>query len=93
MLARMISVAKELINEAQTGFIEGRGKVEQISNIRLINEKYRASKYVYHNFIDFKKAFNRVWNEALWKTMLKYSIRLGMVSVINHYKIMQKVLC
>jgi len=55
MLARMISVAKELINEAQTGFTEGRGKVEQISNIRLINEKYRASKYVYHNFMISKR--------------------------------------
>ena len=59
----MKSMAKELINEAQAGFTEGRGTVQQISNIRVINEKYiEYKKYVYHNFIDLKKAFNRVWH-------------------------------
>ena len=84
MLTRMKSTAKEPISEAQVGFTEGRGTVEQISNIRLINEKYiEHEKHVYHNYIKFKKAFDRVWHEALWKTILKRNIRLGIVSVIK----------
>ena len=80
----MKSTAKELINEAQVRFTESCGTVEQISSIRLIKQKYiEHQKYVYHNFIDFKKAFDRVWHEALWKTTLKQNIRPGMVSVIK----------
>ena len=91
MLERMKSMAKELINEAQAGCTESFGAVEQISNIRLVNVKYvEHQKYVYQNFIDFKKAFDRVWHEALWKTMLKHNKRPSMVSGINHYMIMQK---
>ena len=40
-LARMKSTAQEIINEAQAGFTEGSGTVEQISNVRIINEKYK----------------------------------------------------
>ena len=76
----MKSTAKELINEAQAVFTEGRGTVEQISSIRLIKEKYiEHQKYVCHNYIDFKKAFDRVWHKELWKTTLKHNIRPGMV--------------
>ena len=31
---------------------------------------------LYHNFIAFKKGFDRVWHEGLWHTMLTYDIRL-----------------
>jgi len=62
----MKPTAREIINEAQAGFTKGRGTVEQIGNVRTINEKYiEHQNYVYHNFIDFKKAFGRVWHEAL----------------------------
>ena len=84
MLARSTSIAEDLLNEAQPGFTEGHGTVEQISNIRLINEKYIAhQRYVYHNFIYFQKAFDRVWHEALWKTMLKHNVRTSMISVMK----------
>ena len=29
---------------------------------------------LYHVFIDFMKAFDRVWHAALWATMKKYNI-------------------
>ena len=34
-------------------------------------------KGIYHVFIDFEKAFDRVLHEALWATMRKYSIKLN----------------
>jgi len=80
----MKPTAKEIINEAQAGFTKGRGTVEQIGNVRTINETYiEHQNYVYHNFIDFKKAFDRVWHEALWLTMLKHNFRPSIVSVLK----------
>ena len=31
-------------------------------------------RQVYHNFIDYKKSFNRVWNEGLWHVMSSFGI-------------------
>ena len=40
--------------------------------------------YLYHVFIDFKKAFDRVWHAALWATMRKYSISTNLFQVIKN---------
>ena len=40
--------------------------------------------YLYHVFIDFKKAFDRVWHAALWATMKKYSISTNLIQVIKN---------
>ena len=37
-----------------------------------------------HVFIDFKKAFNRVWDAALWATMKKYNISTNFIQVIKN---------
>ena len=39
---------------------------------------------LYHVFIDFNKAFDRVWHAALWATMRKYNIGVNLVLVIEH---------
>ena len=38
----------------------------------------------YHVFIDFKKAFDRVWHAALWATMKKYKINANLVRATEH---------
>lgn len=66
------TIKKEL-DDAQAGFQEGCSTTEQICNLRMISEKYMEHhKPLYHNFIDFKKAFDRVWHKALWTVMRKY---------------------
>ena len=35
-------------------------------------------------FIDFKKAFDRVWHAALWATMKKYNISTNLIQVIKN---------
>ena len=35
-------------------------------------------------FIDFKKAFDRVWHAALWATMKKYNISTNLIHVIKN---------
>ena len=42
------------------------------------------SKNVNHVFIDFKKAFDRVWHEALWATVRKYNINASIIRAIEN---------
>ena len=57
--------AEKIIAEEQAGFRAGRSTTEQIFNLRILCEKYlQHQQDLYHVFIDFKKAFDRVWNAA-----------------------------
>ena len=73
ILNRLQLQAEEIIAEEQAGFRAGRSTTEQIFNLRILCEKYlQHQQNLYHVFRDFKKAFDRVWHEALWATMRKY---------------------
>ena len=71
--------------EEQAGFRAGRNTTEQIFNLRILCEKYlQHQQDLYHVFIDFKKAFDRVWHAALWATMKKYNISTNLIQVIKN---------
>ena len=54
-------------------------------NLRILCEKYlQHQQDLYHVFIDFKKAFDRVWHAALWATMKKYNISTNLIRVIKN---------
>ena len=84
ILNRLKPQAEEIIAEEQAGFRAGRSVTEQIFNLRILCEKYlQHQQNLYHVFIDFKKAFDRVWHAALWATMRKYSISANLVRTIE----------
>ncbi|KAI0240103.1 hypothetical protein LSAT2_009185 [Lamellibrachia satsuma] len=63
----------------------GRSTIEQIFNLRILCEKHlQHQQSLYHVFIDFKKAFDKVWHAALWATMKKYNIGSKLVRTIEH---------
>ena len=71
--------------EEQAGFRAGRSTTEQIFKILILREKYlQHQQDLYHVFIDFKKAFDRVWHAALWGTMKKYNISANLIRVITN---------
>ncbi|PVD38790.1 hypothetical protein C0Q70_01413 [Pomacea canaliculata] len=37
---------------------------------------------VYHNFVDFKKAVDRVWHEGLWDTLRSFQVDEGLIRTI-----------
>jgi len=39
--------------------------------------------HLYHNFMDFKKAFDRVWHEALLLALKKHNIHSNLVHLIG----------
>ena len=79
ILNRLKPQAEEIIAEEQAGFRAGRSTTEQIFNLRILCEKYlQHQQNLYHVFIDFKKAFDRVW-----ATMRKYNISANLVRTIE----------
>ena len=61
ILNRLKDKAEELISEKQAGFWPKRSTTEQIFNIRLLIKKHvDHHQDLYDNFIDLKKAFDRV---------------------------------
>ena len=65
LLNRLKPQAEEIIKEEQAGFRAGRSTAEQMFNLRILCEKYlQHQQSLYHIFVDFKKAFDRVWQAA-----------------------------
>ena len=85
ILNRLKPQAEKIIAEKLAGFRAGRNTTEQIFNLRILCEKYlKHQQDLYHVFIDFKKAFDRVWHAALWATMKKYNISINLIQVIKN---------
>ena len=84
ILNRLKPQAEEIIAEEQAGFRAGRSTTEQIFNLRILCKEYLQNQQkLYHVFIDFKKAFDRVWHAALWATMRKYNISANLVRTVE----------
>ena len=80
ILNRLQPQAEAIIAEEQADFRAGRSTREHIFNLRILCEKYlQHQQNLYHVFIDFKKAFDRVWYEALWEAMRKYNINASII--------------
>ena len=85
ILNRLQPQAEKIIAEEQAGFRDRRSTTEQIFNLRIFCEKYlQHQQNLYNDFIYFKKAFDRVWHEALWATMRKYNINASMIRAIKN---------
>ena len=62
ILNRLKPQTEKIIAGEQAGFRVGRSTTEQIFNLKILSEKYlQLQQDIYHIFIDFKKAFDRVW--------------------------------
>ena len=80
ILNRLKPQAENIIAKEQAGFRAGHRTTEQIFNLRILCKKYlQHQEDLYHVFIDFKKAFDRVWHAALWATMRKCNIGVNLV--------------
>ena len=76
---------EKIIAEKQARFRAARSTTEQIFNLQILYEKYlQHQQDLYHVFIDFKKAFDRVWLAALWATMKKYNIGTNLIQNIKN---------
>ena len=85
ILNRLKPQAEKIIAEEQEGFRVGRSTTEQIFDLRILcNKCLLHQQDLYHVFIDFKKAFSRVWHVAFWATMKKHNISANLIQVMKH---------
>ena len=85
ILNRLRPQAEKIIAEEQAGFRAGRSTTEQIFIPCILCEKYlQHQQDLYHVFIDFKNALDRVWHAALWATTKKYNISTNLIQVIKN---------
>ena len=84
ILNRLKNEAEQHLAEEQAGFRPGRSTVEQIFNCRILMEKHlQHQRDLCHNFIDFKKAFDRVWHKGLWQVLRNFGIEEGLIQTIE----------
>ena len=85
ILNRLKPDAEKIIAEEQAGFRPGRNPAEQIFNLRILCERcFQHQQDLYHVFIDFNTAFDRVWHAALWATMKLYNINTNLINLIQN---------
>ena len=83
-LTQLKTKTEELLAEEQAGFRPGQSTVEQIFNSRVIIEKHLQHQCnLFHNFIDFKKASDRVSHAGLWQVLRSFNIEGGLVQAIQ----------
>ena len=81
---RMQTKLKEESGEEQVGFRSGMGTQHQILNLKMVLEKNREyGKNRYLCFIDYRKAFDMVSHELLWKGMLEMGFSSHIVDFIK----------
>ena len=70
LIERVKQVTEMRIGEEQGGFRVGRGCVDQVFTLRLIEEKFREKKKdLYACFMDLEKAYDRVCRRNLWEVL------------------------
>ena len=85
ILKRLKPHAEKIIAEEKKALGAGRSTTEKIFNLRILCEKcLQHQQYIYHVFIDFKKAFDKVWHAALGATIKKYNISTNLIRVIKN---------
>ena len=64
---------ESVLDDCQAGFRAGRRTAEQVTNLRILCEKYieHGSK-VFLNFVDYRKEYDRVWHYAIWAELRNY---------------------
>ena len=86
LLGRIDEVIDNKLREEQAGFRRGRGCIDKVFAIRNIIEQYIEWKMpLYINYIDFKKAFDSVHRETLWKIVRSYGIPMKICNLMQAF--------
>jgi len=75
LLSRLIPYAKEIVGDHQCGFRRNRSTIDHIFCIlQILEKKWEYNEEVHHLFIDFKKAYDSVRREVLYKILIEFGI-------------------
>ena len=75
LLERLKVELDSLIRDEQAGFRPGRSCSDQIFTLRnIIEQCIEYQNSIYLNFVDFKKAFDSIHRDSLWKILRAYGV-------------------
>src|SRR3984885_8868260 len=81
---RLRRYVEEIVSEEQAGLRRGRGTADPIFVIRQLAEKYSdKNRTLYNNFIDFRQAFDSVWQQGLWRVLRNAGIPEELVELLE----------
>ena len=84
LLNRLQKEVDALLREEQAGFRAGRSCSEQILTLRNILEQcHNWQKPLHINYIDFKKAFDSIHRDSLWKILELYGIPSKYINIFK----------
>jgi len=84
LLSRLVPYAKEIIGDHQCGFRRNRSTIDHIFFIRqMLEKKCEYNEQVHQLFIDFKKAYDSVRREVLYKILIEFGITREIVRLIK----------
>ncbi len=73
------------MSEEQGGFRKGRGCVDKICAMMLVEEYFRKGKKLYSAFTDLEKTYDRVDREALWSVLKIYGVGRQLLKEIHAF--------
>ena len=84
LLSRLIPYGKEIIGDHQCGFRRNRSTIDHIFRIRqILEKKWEYNEPVHQLYIDFKKAYDSVRREVLYKILIEFGIHRKLVRLIK----------
>ena len=84
LLSRLIPYAEEVIGDNQCGFRRNRSTTDHIYCIhQILEKKWEYNEAVNQLFIDFKKAYDSVRREVLYKILIEFGIPKKLVRLIK----------
>ena len=84
LLSRLTPYAKEIAWDHQCGFRRNRSTIDHILCIRqILEKKWEYNEEVHQLFIDFKKAYDSVKREVLYKILIEFGIPKKLVRLIK----------
>jgi len=84
LLSRLIPYAKEIVWDHQCGFRSNRSTIDHLFCIRqILEKKWEYNEPIHQLFIYFKKAYDSVTREVLYKILIEFGIRRKFVSLIK----------
>ena len=84
LLQRMRNRTEKILSEEQAGFRANRSTIDQIFTLRQMAEKYiEMNRDLYVGYIDFKKAFDSIWREGLWRVLRNYGFPEKIVRILE----------
>jgi len=82
--SRLIAYVKEIIGDHQCDFRRNRSTINHIFCIRqILEKKWEYNEEVHQLFIDFKKSYDSVRREVLYKILIEFGIPRKLVRLIK----------